>query len=64
MRFGKSIDVPHHEGHNNWQVQGREDLVVCWIPLLDEEDPVEYEKRLLKEFAKGYDRLPFANHRE
>jgi hypothetical protein len=61
MKFGQGKHVAHHGGRFFWQIQGVEDLIVCWKALDEGEDPRLVERALLREFKEKYRCLPFAN---
>ncbi len=63
MRFGNGEDVGHWGGRYIWQLRGSCDLLVCWKVIAPGSDPRDEEKRLIREFEKEFQKLPFANLR-
>ena len=61
MKFGQGKRVAHHGGRSIWQIQGAEDLIVCWKALDEGDDPRLVKKEMLCEFKKRYGCLPFDN---
>ena len=60
LRFGNGESVGHWGGRFIWQLENNNDLIIAWKELHDE-DPREEEKKLLIEFERQYNKLPFAN---
>lgn len=59
---GAGKPVGHWGGRYIWQLADATDLLVAWHVITWGEDPREYEKRLLKHFARLHQgRRPFAN---
>ena len=62
MNFGKGQPIGHWGGRFIWQLADSDKLQICWKPTLDEE-PIDVERRLIKEFKEHYNKRPFANLR-
>ena len=59
LRFGQNSNVGHWGGRYIWQIKDSRNLIICWIPTV--EDPREVEIKLIQDFIKEYSKLPFAN---
>ena len=57
---GGGKPIGHWGGRYIWQLEGADELVVCWKPTADSA-PREEERALLAQFIEMYGRLPFAN---
>lgn len=61
ISFGCGKKVGHWGGRYLWQLEDSNDLVVCWLPLKDEE-PRDVEKELIMSFKRQHFGMrPFAN---
>lgn len=60
LRFGSGKPVGHRGGRHIWQLEGSDQLVVCWMTTLEEE-PRDVEANLIASFVKTYGKRPFAN---
>jgi len=60
LDFGAGKSVGHYGGRYIWQLEDANDLIICWLPVIDE-DPFKVENHMLNDFESKYDRLPFAN---
>lgn len=58
MRFGQGEPIGHWGGRYLWQLDGTDQLFVCWKPCAH---PSDEETRLLDLFRGEYGALPFAN---
>ena len=60
LRFGEGMNVGHYGGRYIWQLKDSNDLLICWMPTVD--DPEAVENLMIEEFKKNHngDR-PFAN---
>jgi hypothetical protein len=59
MRFGQGRPVGHWGGRYIWQLSDAVDLLICWKATHNA--PRSQERRLIQEFKKTYETLPFAN---
>jgi hypothetical protein len=60
LNFGKGMKVGHWGGRYIWQIKNINDYLICWKELPNE-DPRNYEIKLLETFRQKYNSLPFAN---
>jgi len=60
LRFGMGEPIGHWGGRYLWQIDGTDELMVCFKPCAE---PRDEEKRLLDLFRAEYRSLPFANLR-
>ncbi len=60
LRFGSGKPVGHRGGRYIWQLEGPDQLVLCWKPTLEEE-PRDVEAKLIATFREMYGKRPFAN---
>jgi hypothetical protein len=60
LRFGQGYPVGHWGGRFIWQLSNSKKLIIAWKEL-HEIDPRIEEKKLLTQFEKKYNKLPFAN---
>ena len=60
MRFGEGYPVGHWGGRLIWQLANPKDLIICY-KTLENIEPREEEKTLIKDFESHYGKLPFAN---
>jgi hypothetical protein len=62
LKFGTGKNVGHYGGRYIWQLKDSHQLIVCWMPLYQQDqDPREIEKALIHDFKKTYHKRPFAN---
>ena len=60
LRFGEGMNVGHYGGRYIWQLKDSDDLLICWMPTV--EDPEAVENILIEEFKKYHNgERPFAN---
>lgn len=62
LAFGAGAPIGHWGGRYIWQLDGAEDLVVCWKATPDEE-PVRVERCLIDQALSLLGHYPFANCR-
>ena len=65
MKFGAGDPVGHRGGRLVWQLQGAEELLVCW-QTVQHDNPRNVERELIqafKSFHKGRRRLPICGTR-
>lgn len=62
VNFGMGQPVGHWGGRFIWQLANSDKLQICWKPTLVEE-PIDVERRLIREFKEYYKKRPFANLR-
>jgi len=62
LKFGQGLPIGHWGGRYIWQLEGSENLLVAYKPLLND-DPETIEKSLIKEFETVYSKKPYANLR-
>ena len=61
VSFGCGKNVGHWGGRYLWQLEDSNDLIVCWLPLIDEE-PKIVEEELIQSFKRQHSGMrPFAN---
>lgn len=61
-RFGAGYPIGHWGGRLIWQLADADNLLVCWHAITWDENPRDYERRLLEHFLKlSGGRRPFAN---
>ena len=60
LLFGQGNPIGHWGGRFIWQLSNNKKLIIAWKELY-EVDPRIEEKKLLIEFEKQYNKLPFAN---
>jgi hypothetical protein len=60
LRFGMGEPIGHWGGRYLWQLEGTDELMICYKPC---PDPRKEEKRLLGLFRAEFGSLPFANLR-
>lgn len=60
LRFGQGKNVGHRGGRLIWQLRNYKDIIFCWkqTPNLDTR---EIETKLIANFIKQFEKLPFAN---
>lgn len=63
IKFGYGCNIGHWGGRLIWQLQYRRGIFIYWRTCFDLENPVEIEKRLIREFEDEYGKMPFANLR-
>ncbi len=60
LKFGQGKKTGHWGGRLIWQLENYKDLLVCW-KTIENEEPREIEKKLILEYKKEFERLPFSN---
>jgi len=60
LDFGRGKPVGHWGGRYIWQLSDSRELIVCW-KVIENQDPEEVERELIKVFREEHDCLPFAN---
>ncbi|MCQ2343720.1 MAG: hypothetical protein MJ002_02210 [Paludibacteraceae bacterium] len=61
ISFGCGNKVGHRGGRYLWQLEDSNDLIVCWLSLIDKE-PRDVEKELIQSFKIQHSGMrPFAN---
>lgn len=64
VSFGCGNNVGHWGGRYLWQLEDSNDLIVCWLPVIDKE-PETVEKELIQSFKIQHSGMrPFANLRD
>ena len=58
--FGQGKNIGHWGGRLIWQLTSSNKLVVCW-KTLPNDDPRNFEGKLIKDFVTQYGNRPFAN---
>jgi ADP-ribosylglycohydrolase len=62
LKFGNGKNVAHRGGRLLWQHKESHNFRVYWYACSDNENPVELEKELIKDFKTHYnEKRPFAN---
>ncbi len=60
LKFGIGKKYRHWGGRLTWQIDGTDDLVICWKQTLDTV-PRDVKRLLISEFVQHYGQRPFAN---
>ena len=60
MRFGCGEPVGHWGGRYIWQLTDHRELLICW-KIVDDSEPRDIEKDLIKQFVSIFNKRPFAN---
>ena len=60
VRFGAGKPVGHRGGRYIWQLEGSDQLKLCWMPTPDDE-PRGVEAKLIASFVERFGQRPFAN---
>lgn len=63
LSFGQGKPVGHWGGRLIWQLQLKEDLIVCW-KTTPQQEPSVVESYLIEKFKELYKKRPFANLRD
>jgi hypothetical protein len=60
LQFGEGKPVGHYGGRFIWQISNSDQLVFCWMSILDRE-PRDVEMELINSFNLKFGKFPFAN---
>lgn len=60
-RHGTGGHSKHWGGRYVWQLADNRELLICWRPCAEDEDPGTVEAALIADFRNQYGSLPFAN---